>query len=322
MIGSRKMNVNIIIEEYIKQMQVLNYAKRTIELYTWSLTCFSEYLALINITNLRQVTRNTIYDYQAIITDELIAPETRAIKIRAVKRLFEYLTENHRLLINPTDGIVEICRKNRKIGIVLTTSEMNLLLKQPNLSLPMQIRDRTIMEVLYSTAIRADELLNLTVHDVDLNAGLLYIRKGKGGKERVVPLNNNATEFLKEYLEKIRPHQTNFCLKLNKNLNKKERTLFLKKTGEPFTHGALTTNLRLYRISAKIEKSVTAHTFRRTCATHMLQNGADIRYIQKLLGHKYLKTTQQYTKVIPVDIKKTHDKTHPNQKKENKKDDH
>jgi len=314
--GNRKMNVSIIIKEYIKQMQVLNYAKRTIKLYTWGLTCFSDYLTAINIKNILKITRNTIYDYQAIITDEAIAPETRAIKIRSVKRLFEYLTESHRLLINPTDGIVEICRKNRKIGIVLTIDEMNILLKQPNLSLPMQIRDRAIMEVLYSTAIRADELLSLTVHDADLNNNLLYIRKGKGGKERVVPLNNNATEFLQEYLEKIRPDQTKFCL----NLNKKERTLFLKKTGQPLTHGALTTNLRLYRINAKIEKSVTAHTFRRTCATHMLQQGADIRYIQKLLGHKYLKTTQHYTKVIPCDVKKTHEQTHPNHKKEIKKD--
>jgi integrase/recombinase XerD len=299
------MDVNIIIEEYIKHMQALNYAKKTIELYHWGLMCFAAFLASINIINFRQVTRKIIYAYQSMITDEPIAAETRAIKIRAVKRLFEYLTENHRLLINPTDGIVEVSRKHRKIGTVLTMKEINLLLEQPNLSLPMQIRDRAIMEVLYSTAIRADELLKLTVYDPDLNDNLLYVRKGKGGNDRVVPLHENAAGFLEEYLKKIRPQQP-------KSKKESERTLFLKKTGQPFTHGALTSSLRLYRIKAGINKNVTAHTFRRTCATHMLQQGSDIRYIQKLLGHKHLKTTQQYTKVVPLDIKRTHNKTHPN----------
>ena len=304
------MNVIIIIKEYIKHMQALNYADKTIEIYTWGLTCFSDYLALIKVEDLRQITRKTICDYQAALADEPIKAETRATKIRAVKRLFEYLTGRHMLLINPTEGIVEVSRKNRKIGVVLTIEEITLLLKQPNLSLPMQIRDRAIMEVLYSTAIRANELLSLTVHDVDLANGLIHIRKGKGGVDRVVPLNDQAARFLREYLEHIRPVQIK---------DKDERTLFLIKTGQPLTNGALTANLRIYRTQADIEKNVTAHTFRRTCATHMLQQGADIRYIQTLLGHKSLKTTQQYTKVVPVDIKKTHQKTHPNQRKERRK---
>lgn len=300
------MNVGIVIKEYIKHMQTAGYADKTLEIYTWGLTCFSEYLAVTKISDIRQITRKTMCDYQAVLADEPIKPETRASKIRAVKRLFEYLTESHMLLINPTEGIVEVSRKNSSIGVVLTIDEVTRLLEKPNLSLPMQIRDRAIMEVLYSTAIRANELLNLTVHDADLANGLVHIRKGKGSVDRVVPLNDQAAGFLREYLEHIRPVQVK---------DKDERILFLKKTGEPLTHGALTSNLRIYRTQAGIEKNVTAHTFRRTCATHMMQKGADIRYIQSLLGHKYLKTTQRYTKVLPVDIKKTHQQTHPNQRR-------
>ena len=118
---------------------------------------------------------------------------------------------------------------------------------------------------------------------------------------------NNGRQFLckyiKEYLEKIRPRHA--------QKNPKERKLFLSNEGLPLTWGAIRIKLDCYRKKAGIEKPVGMHAFRRSCATHMLQKGADIRYIQKLLGHKYLKTTQAYTKVMPVDIKKTHEKTHP-----------
>jgi integrase/recombinase XerD len=159
------------------------------------------------------------------------------------------------------------------------------------------------MEVLYATAIRLDELLALEVYHVDLKDKVVYIRKGKGKKQRVVPSGKNAVEYLKEYLEKIRPWYA--------KKNPKERKLFLNHSGLAMTAPNLRANLRKYRNEAGIKKPVSPHTFRRTCATHLLQNGADIRYIQKLLGHRHLKTTQAYTKVMPVEIKKTHNRTHP-----------
>jgi len=234
---------------------------------------------------------------------ESIAMESKALKIRPVKRLFEYLCQTHRLLINPTEGIVETNRRNRKIGTVLTVAEVRRLFKQPNLSLRTGIRDRAIMEVLYSTGIRLDELVNLQVYHVDFKDRVLYIRKGKGKKQRVVPLGKNARNYLKEYLEKIR--------RWYGRKNPKERKLFLNQSGLAMTESTLRVNLRKYRDEAGIKKSVSPHTFRRSCATHLLQNGADIRYIQKLLGHRHLKTTQAYTKVMPVEIKQTHNKTHP-----------
>jgi integrase/recombinase XerD len=211
--------------------------------------------------------------------------------------------DNNNLLINPAEGIVETNRTNRKIGSTLTVTEMQHLLDTPNLSLRTGIRDKAVLELLYCTAIRKNELLNLEVYHADRKDKVLYVRKAKGRKQRVVPLGNNAAKYLKEYLEKIRPHYA--------KKNPKERKLFLSNAGLPLTGGALQCLIRTSRIAAGIKKPVSAHAFRRSCATHLIQQGADVRYVQKLLGHSRLKTTQFYTKVMPVEVKQTHEKTHP-----------
>lgn len=220
-----------------------------------------------------------------------------------MKRLFEHLRESHRLLIDPTEGVVETNRRYRKIIPVLTVEEVERLLNQPNLSLRSQIRDRAITEMLYCTGIRLNELLSLEVYHVDLKDKVVYIRKGKGRKQRVVPLGNNALKYLREYLDKVRPHYG--------RKNPKERILFLNNEGFALVGGSVRAFLRRYRLAARIKKTVSPHTFRRSCATHLLQGGADIRYVQKLLGHSRLKTTQFYTRVMPLEVKKTHDQTHP-----------
>jgi len=298
------MDVVVTILEYKSNLKALGYADATIELYRKGLDQFSRYLKQQDITDLRKVTKAVIESYQVKVMSEPIAMESKALKLRPVKRLFEYLTETNRLLINPTDGIVETSRKNRKTGTVLTTEEVKELLSKPNLSLKTHIRDRAIMEVMYSSGIRLDELLNLEVYHADLKDQVLYIRKGKGRKQRVVPLGTTAGKYLKEYLEKIRPYHA--------RKNPKERKMFINHSGLALNADSVRAFLRRYRIEAGIKKPVSPHTLRRTCATHLMQQGADIRYIQKLLGHKNLRTTQTYTKVMPVEVKKTHDKYHPN----------
>jgi len=302
--GKEEMDVVVTVLEFKHHMKARGYAEATIKNYSENLDLFKLYLDEQNIPDLRKVNHRLILDYQEGVMNKPLAMESKANRIRPVKRLFEYLTESHKLLINPTEGIVETSRKNRKIGTVLTIDEMKKLLDQPNLSLRPHIRNRAIMEVMYSTGIRIKELVSLEVYHVDLKDQVLYIRKGKGGKQRVVPLGKGAVKYLKEYLEHIRPWWA--------RKNPKERRLFLNHSGLPLNGDSVRAFLRLYRIAAGIKKTVSPHTLRRTCATHMLQQGADIRYIQKLLGHKYLSTTQTYTKVMPLDLKKTHNKTHPN----------
>ncbi len=301
------MDILTTITEFKQRLSTRGYAKTTIEGYRKRLDQFTEWLTERNISDIKQITRQTIADYQEHVMAQDNAMETKALKIRAVKRLFEYLEETHQLLVNPTEGIVETCRKNRKIGPVLTMKEVKKLLSQPNLSLKTHIRDRAMMEVLYSTAIRLDELLHLEVYHADFADKVLYVRKGKGNKQRVVPLGSHAIQYLREYLEKVRPFYA--------RKNPKERKIFLLNTGLAMTPHSVRGILLKYRLEAGIKKSASPHTLRRSCATHLLQNGADIRYIQKLLGHRHLSTTQTYTKIMPVDVKKTHEATHPGVKK-------
>jgi integrase/recombinase XerD len=291
------------ITEYKQHLKSIGYAPATIANYRKYLDQFKRHLKDLGVSDMRKVTHQMIIDYQASVKAEPVAAETKALKIRPVKRLFEHLVKTHRLLINPCDGIVETSRKNRKIGPVLTVEEVKKLMVQPNLSLKTGIRDRTIMEVFYATAIRLDELLALEIYHADLKDKVLYIRKGKGKKQRVVPLGKTATGWLKEYLEKIRPYYA--------RKQPRQRRLWLNHSGRALTAESVRAALRKYRIEAGITKPVSPHVFRRSCATHLLQAGADIRYIQKLLGHRHLKTTQSYTKVMPVEIKQTHEKTHP-----------
>ena len=297
------MDVLTTITEFKYGLKARDYAASTIEGYSKRLDEFAVYLTGRGITDLKTVTPKTLGAYRDHVMGQANAMETRALKIRAVKRLFEHLEQTHRLLVNPARDLVETCRKNRSVGPVLTQAQVKRLLMQPKLSSKAQIRDKAIMEVFYATGIRLNELICLEVYHADLRDKVLYIRKGKGGRQRVVPLGKTACRCLKEYLDKVRPWYA--------RKNPRERKIFLMNTGQPMTPASIRSMLFKYRRMAGISGSASPHTLRRSCATHLLQNGADIRYIQKLLGHKHLKTTQAYTKVMPVEVKQTHDKTHP-----------
>lgn len=297
------MDIDTITARFRIHLTTGGYASSTIDCYCQYLLYFLDYLRSLAISDLKQVSHQVIRDYQRLVRDMDLAEETRAMRIRPVKRLFGWLLESHQLLLDPTERIKETNRKNRKLPEVLSEAEMQRLLAQPNLSLRLQIRDRTIMELLYSTGIRLNELVQLTVHDVDPEDKVLQVRKGKGNRQRVVPIGNNASKYLQEYLRDIRPRYA----------DKKpgERRLFLTAEGKPVTGNTIRTALFNYKKAAGITKTASPHSFRRSCATHLLQRGADIRYVQKLLGHSNLRTTQLYTRVYPTDLKQTHNHSHP-----------
>ena len=297
------MDIDTITARFKSYLETGGYASSTIICYCQYLSYFLGYLQELGSTDLKQVKNETVRDYQLLVSTMDLAEETKAMRIRPVKRLFGWLLASHQLLIDPTEKIKETNRKNRTLPPVLSIAEMQLLLQQPNLSLRMQIRDRAIMETLYSSGIRLNELVQLTVHDVDLKDKVLHIRKGKGNRQRVVPIGRNASKYLQEYLAEIRPRYA--------KKNQRERRIFLTDAGQPVSGNTVRTSLFKYRKAAGIEKTASPHSFRRSCATHLLQQGADIRYVQKLLGHRNIRTTQLYTRVYPTDLKQTHDRTHP-----------
>jgi len=291
---------------FAKDLKLKNYALSSRTLYLEQLKPFERFLNQRSIHDIRKITHQDILDYQEVISRQSVAPETRALRIRALKRLFEHLIDHNHLLLNPCDRIIETPKSRRLPRAVLTQKEIKRILSQPNISMTSGIRNRAVLELFYSTAIRIGEMVSLTVYDIDLRSGLLHVRSGKGAKARVVPMGNEAGKWTKEYLTKIRPRQNRFSPQV--------RSLFLTQQGRPLTHHLIRCLIRENVKKAGIKKHVTAHTFRHTCATHLIQNGADILTVSELLGHKHLNTTVIYTRVVPMEVKEEHMKTHPRER--------
>jgi site-specific recombinase XerD len=289
--------------EFRAWLRLRNYRPSSITDYTAMLKPFWAWLSRESITDLRSITRAILERYAAHVQSQSVSRFTQALRIRAIKRLFSCLVANNHLLIDPADGLRDPSSGQRLPRPVLTQAEIKRLLSQPNTSLNHGIRDRALLELLYSTGLRIGEAVGLTVHDVDLSAGLISVRSGKVGKSRVVPLGREATKWLREYLEKIRPRQN--------RLQPHERSLFLTQMGTALQHHMIRMIIGQSVISAKIKKQVTCHTIRHTCATHLLEAGANLIAIKELLGHRNIETTQIYTRVRPVDVKAMHQKTHP-----------
>ena len=291
------------VSSLLAHLRLSKYSPATVDNYSDQLKRFGAWLARAGLLDLRQITKAHIDTYQRHVRSEAISVETQALRLRAVKRLFEHLTAGGQLVFNPAEHVIELRRADRLPRPVLTVRETERLLDAPNTSLPLGMRDRALLEVLYSTGIRVGELEQVTVHHVDLSLQTLQVRHAKGGRPRVVPLGKNTTRWLKEYLTQVRP-------KLAKR-RPFERALFLVVGGKPLKQTQIRRLIQCYRRAAKIKKRVTPHLLRHSCATHLLAAGADIRMIQQLLGHVSLDSTVIYTRVQPLEVKATHRRTHP-----------
>jgi integrase/recombinase XerD len=298
-----------LLFSFKEHLQSLGRSRATVELYTDQARKFLQAVAADDI---KAVTKPHIETYIEGLyshkTDKGKPYTTGTIctKVRSVKRLFEYLETANIVFINPAESITEPPKDKTLPRHVLDRKEVQALLDQPNLGLMTGIRDRAILEVFYSTGIRLRELCALTVFDADLTGAMIRVNKGKGGKDRVVPLGRHAVKALREYITKARP-------RLTKN-NRKERRLFINRYGNPSSGQVVGIMIRTYARQARIKKQVTAHALRHTFATALVKNGADIRAVQKMLGHADLATTQQYIRALGLDIKAVHQKTHPREK--------
>lgn len=223
----------------------------------------------------------------------------RMIPIRA---LFSWLVKNNHLLSNPASDL-ELPRLDRRLPrAVLTQPEIETVLNGIDTGTAMGLRDRAILEVLYSTGMRRMEVINLRWADIDAERGTLFIREGKGKADRMVPIGERALAWCGKYLADARPAL---------DLTGASPIFFLTSLGEAFTANRMTQLVRGYVSAANLGKSGSCHLFRHSCATLMLENGADIRYIQQLLGHASVSTTQIYTQVSIRQLKQVHSLTHP-----------
>jgi integrase/recombinase XerD len=230
---------------------------------------------------------------------------SQAQVVMAVRSLFRYLTRQGRILTNPAADLDVPKEETRLPRVVLTAQEADQILNQPNVSDLLGLRDRAILETLYSTGIRRSELCNLLVHDLDRNRQTLFVRLGKGRKDRLLPIGERAVAWCCKYLYEVRPR-----LVVEPDCSR----LFLSLHGGPIAVASLTDAVRDYVIRSGVGKPGACHVFRHTMATLMLEGGADVRFIQEMLGHANLQTTQIYTRVSIQKLKAIHDATHPGAK--------
>ncbi len=289
--------------DFVAKLRLDKYSEATIRSYGDQLCRFDEWLAADLAEDLRRVTREDIDQYQQYVRTEPIATDTKALRMRGVKRLFDFLTESGALLMHPADHVIEMRRRDRLPRGILTVRQVGQLLAKPDASKVLGIRDRALIEVLYGSAIRVGELEHVHGSDVSLEHGTLHVRRGKGNRERVVPIGKEAVAWIGRYLSEARP--------ILAKARPFEQALFLVRGGRPLRQTQIRSILKGYGRACNLGKSVTPHRLRHACATHLLQAGADIRGIQELLGHKKLGTTAIYTRVAPTDVKSMHRRFHP-----------
>jgi integrase/recombinase XerD len=296
---------------YLRSMKVRNLTDRTIEQTQWMLDKFFDYLQTINISHIDHISARVIKDYQLILFETLNAkgrPNSITYQnhmLSTVKNFTRFLGDNDYIVSDPGRKVAYAKAPQKLPRSVLTPAEARKIIKAPDTRTVIGYRDRTILEVLYSSGIRKTELNNLTLSDVDYHDGFLRIIQGKGRKDRMVPIGRMACRYLENYIQSVRPRLIS---------DPYNHHLFLNERGKRFSRSLLGIIIKKYARKAGIKKNVSPHTFRHTCATAMIKNKADICTIQKLLGHSSLKSTQVYTHLSITDLKNEHKRCHPREK--------
>jgi len=228
--------------------------------------------------------------------------------LTAIKRFFKWLTRENYLLYNPASELILPKKPKSLPRHILSIENMLEILDQPDTNTLEGVRDRAMIEVLYSTGIRRGELVGLCEHDIDSHRQTLLIREGKSQRDRYLPLGDSAYHWIIRYQRDVRDHLL---------LDHGEPHLFLTSYGEPFTRDNIGRTVKGYIQQAGITAPGSCHLFRHAMATHMLENGADIRFIQVMLGHAELSTTEVYTRVSIEKLREIHRATHPSKAYQN-----
>lgn len=275
------------LHEFLRYIKVdKGLSLNTIDNYRRDLEAYLDFLTEQKITNLNNVDRFVIIDYLETLQKEGKATSSISRKMSALRQFHIFLRQEEITETNPMQYI-DMPKKAKHLPDTLSIEEVERLLETPNTSTLLGLRNRAILETMYATGLRVTELIQLKMADLHLEMGLIQTI-GKGNKERIIPIGDMAAKWITYYLKDSRP----------KLLKEKESDiLFLNFHGDALTRQGIWKNIKAIVTEAGIQKEVTPHTLRHSFATHLLENGADLRMVQELLGHASISTTQIYTHV-------------------------
>lgn len=293
---------------YKEQLHAQHYAMQSVQYKYASITWFIDWCHERGIDRIEQITRPILQRYQRHLYHAIsrsgkpLSIASQRNRLTAVRTWFKFLMRENLILYNPASELELPKPEKRLPKHTLTIEEAELVLTQPNIETDAGLRDRAILEVLYSTGIRRAEVINLKRQDINAGAGVIAVRQGKGNKDRFVPIGERALVWVEKHLDDVRPQHT---------LPSSPDNVFLDETGKELDPHKVSRAVKKCVKQSGIDKVGSCHLFRHTMATLMLENGADIRFIQQMLGHSQLSTTEIYTHVAIHKLKEIHNATHP-----------
>ena len=270
----------------------------TFQSYNRDINQFREYIVVNNI-NYLEVEKKDIKNYLNYLKELNKKPSTISRHLASIRLFYQYLLKNGKITEDPTEGI-HAPKIDKKAPQVLTSEEVTLLLEQPKDVDLKGIRDKAMLEFAYATGMRVTEIISLNISDVDLKEGLVHCKTRT--KTRTIPLGKISLNALREYVEKVR----DILIK-----DENEKALFVNINGKRLTRQGVWKIIKFYKEQAHITKDITPHVLRHSFATHLLQNGADLKSIQTMLGHSDISSTQVYMKFQDENIKNIYRKAHP-----------
>jgi len=290
-----------LLDEFIYHLAVeRGLAENTLVSYRMDLAGYISFCRKHGLEALERADKNAIMSYLFQLQLDGRSPATISRHLAALRSFYRYVVREGFLQKDPSADL-ESPKSVQKLPRVLTVEEVDLLLGQPLIGEPAGIRDKAMLELLYASGLRVSELVSLDLEHIHIENGFIRCF-GKGAKERIVPMGDVAARYLKEYLARGRS-------KLYKSGN--VNALFVNQHGRRLTRQGFWKIIKKYASKAKIEKEITPHTFRHSFATHLLENGADIRSVQEMLGHADISTTQIYTHLTKRKLKEIYNRSHP-----------
>ena len=289
-----------VVVEYLGALQAERGATRnTLSAYRRDLTDFTQFLNAQH-RSLRRASPDDIVGYLARLRTRGLRPASVARRISALRGLYKHLVREGELRRDPTENL-EAPRRTRSLPRTLSREVVAALVESPDLNEPRGVRDRSVLELLYATGMRASECLGLTLDDVNLSAGYV-VCTGKGRKQRLVPVGAEAARWVSCYLRDVRPLSTRV---------RDSGRLFVNPRGGRLSRQSLWTIVRRAAARAGLRQRMSPHVLRHSFASHLLEGGADLRSIQELLGHASVSTTQVYTRVESSRLRREYSRAHP-----------